>query len=53
METEMIDATYAGMATGTPGLAQADRAPHTRIRAEYLEMPGMRLTLPQAAPLFT
>lgn len=25
---------------------------HARIRAEYLEMPGMRLTLSQAARLF-
>lgn len=25
---------------------------HQRIRAEYNEMPGMRLTLPQAARLF-
>jgi hypothetical protein len=24
----------------------------TRIRAEYLEMPGLKLTLPQAARLF-
>lgn len=30
----------------------ADRALHARIRAEYHEMPGMRLTLPQAARLF-
>lgn len=29
-----------------------DRALHARIRAEYDEMPGMRLTLAQAARLF-
>lgn len=29
-----------------------DRAIGTRIRAEYCEMPGMRLTVPQAARLF-
>ena len=48
----MSDATYPGSATRAPGLAQTDSALHTRIRAEYLEMPGMRLTLPQAARLF-
>ncbi len=52
METKMIDATYDGKATRAPGLAQTDRAVHTRIRAEYLEMPGMRLSLAQAARLF-
>ena len=30
----------------------ADGALHARIRAEYHEMPGMRLTLAQAARLF-
>jgi hypothetical protein len=29
-----------------------DRAAHARIRSEYQEMPGLRLTLPQAARLF-
>lgn len=48
----MSDATYAGSTTRAPGLAQTDRALHARIRAEYIEMPGMRLTLPQAARLF-
>lgn len=48
----MIDATYEGKATRTPRLAQTDGGLHARIRAEYLEMPGMRLTLPQAARLF-
>ena len=32
--------------------AQIDPNVHTRIRAEYYEMPGMRLTAPQAARLF-
>lgn len=36
--------------TCAPG--QTDRALHARVRAEYLKMPGMRLTLPQAARLF-
>ena len=31
---------------------QIDATVHTRIRAEYREMPGMRLTSPQAARLF-
>jgi hypothetical protein len=38
--------------TRAPDLAQTDGALHARIRAEYLEMPGMCLTLPQAARLF-
>lgn len=32
--------------------AQIDPNLHARIRAEYHEMPGMRLTAPQAARLF-
>ena len=48
----MIEGTYAGKATPIPGLAQTDRVLHVRIRAEYLEMPGMRLTVTQAARLF-
>ncbi len=32
--------------------AQIDPNVHARIRAEYHEMPGMRLTAPQAARLF-
>ncbi len=31
---------------------QVDLTLHSRIRAEYDEMPGMRLTAPQAARLF-
>jgi hypothetical protein len=30
----------------------ADSTLHVRIRAEYLEMPGMRLTVSQASRLF-
>ena len=33
-------------------MINTDRALCTRIRAEYLEMPGMRLTVRQAARLF-
>ena len=33
-------------------LPHTDRALHTRIRGEYHEMPGLRLTLAQAARLF-
>ena len=33
-------------------MTTTDPALHARIRAEYQEMPGMRLTLPQAARLF-
>ena len=52
METEMIDAPYESKVTRTPDPAQTDRALRAQIRAEYLEMPGMRLSLPQAARLF-
>ena len=31
---------------------EADATVHARIRAEYREMPGMRLTIAQAARLF-
>lgn len=48
----MIDAPYESKVTGTPDPAQTDRALRAQIRAEYLEMPGMRLSLPQAARLF-
>jgi hypothetical protein len=33
-------------------LVEDDRAIHARVRAEYLEMPGLSLTLAQAARLF-
>lgn len=48
----MIDALYDRKAAGAPRLARDDRELHARIRAEYQERPGMRLTLPQAARLF-
>lgn len=52
MENTVTDATCAGSTTRAPGLAPTDGGLLARIRAEYLEMPGMRLTLPQAARLF-
>ena len=33
-------------------LIEDDSVVHARIRSEYQEMPGLRLTLPQAARLF-
>ena len=48
----MIDTTCEGKAMHACGLAQTDGAVHARVRAEYREMPGMRLTLAQAARLF-
>ena len=33
-------------------LIEDDGAVHARIRSEYQEMPGLRVTLPQAARLF-
>jgi hypothetical protein len=30
----------------------ADPTLHTRVRAEFMEMPGLKLTIPQAARLF-
>ena len=49
------------MATAVPTLHQASRRPAQtltrglllRIRGEYLEMPGLRLTLAQATRLFS
>ena len=48
----MIETTFE--ATPTRALAHAHRngTLHARIRGEYQEMPGMRLTLAQAARLF-
>lgn len=48
----MTETTYGGKAMHAPGLAHTDRALHARIRAEYHEMPGMCLTVAQAARLF-
>lgn len=36
----------------TPSTRQEDLDLHIRIRAEFAEMPGLRLTLPQASRLF-
>ena len=48
----MIDKTDETKLTRTPRGVHRDDALHARIRGEYLEMPGMRLTLAQAARLF-
>jgi hypothetical protein len=45
----MLYATDVALAARTP---HPDHTLHTRIRAEYHEMPGLRLTLQQAARLF-
>lgn len=51
METQkMIDTTYESKAMRARGPAQTDRDVLTRIRAEYREMPGMRLTLAVRGP---
>ena len=52
METEMIDVHHESELTCIPDSARTDRALRLRICAEYLEMPGMRLSVPQAARLF-
>jgi hypothetical protein len=36
----------------TPPVSREDADLRTRIRAEFSEMPGLKLTLPQAARLF-
>jgi len=48
----MTTATYETPLVPARRETQADVTLHARIRAEYLEMPGMRLTLAQAARLF-
>ena len=48
----MIDSTYDDPTTRAPGLVQIDCALRERVRGEYLEMPGLRLTLAQASRLF-
>ena len=48
----MLDATLeTGAATKSHG-SRSTRALEMRIRGEYLEMPGMSLTVQQAARLF-
>jgi hypothetical protein len=46
----MIDSDSDRTTTRAHGLT--DRALRERVRGEYLEMPGLRLTLAQAARLF-
>ncbi len=49
----MIDATYHQTTVHVLGrMVEGDNLIHARVRAEYLEMPGLSLTLPQAARLF-
>lgn len=48
----MPDTTFTIDAPTTSPSSHTDRTLHMRIRAEYLEMPGMRLTVVQAARLF-
>lgn len=48
----MINATYETAAPRATCQTHTDHTLHARIRAEYLEMPGMRLTVVQAARLF-
>lgn len=49
----MIDATHDRTTARVHGrVVEADRVVYTRIRAEYQEMPGLCLTLSQAARLF-
>ena len=48
----MIDSTCDDATTRARGLVQTDRALCERVRGEYLEMPGLRLTLAQASRLF-
>ena len=48
----MIETTCKANKTGTLDRAHRDGALYARIRGEYQEMPGMRLTLAQAARLF-
>jgi len=48
----MVDLDCDGKTMGARGLIQPDRALRERVRGEYLEMPGLRLTLVQAARLF-
>ena len=41
-----------GQQAARPGAMSADRGLHRRIKAEFDEMPGLKLTLAQAARLF-
>lgn len=48
----MIDSDADSTTTRADGVTQTDDALRERVRGEYLEMPGLRLTLAQAARLF-
>lgn len=49
----MSDTTYEETTVHVLGrMVEDDNTIHERVRAEYLEMPGLSLTLPQAARLF-
>ena len=48
----MFATTFETSAATSSRRSHADRVLHMRIRAEYLEMPGMSLTVRQAARLF-
>jgi hypothetical protein len=48
----MVDSNCDGNTIGARGLMHPDRALRERVRGEYLEMPGLRLTVVQAARLF-
>ena len=48
----MTDVTCDPPKTRAYGFAHTDQALCERVRGEYLEMPGLRLTLPQASRLF-
>jgi len=48
----MLDSNCDGDAIGARGPMQPDCAVRERVRAAYLEMPGLRLTVLQAARLF-
>lgn len=53
MEVSLLDLTYESTAAPVSARPVEDEgAVSARIRSEYREMPGLRLTLPQAARFF-
>lgn len=50
--TALLEAGGSGGSGRKPALAEAIRALALRVRGEYEEMPGLRLTVMQAARLF-
>ena len=48
----MIDTTFANQAGAAASRGANRSLLHARIRGEYQEMPGLRLTVAQAARLF-